>query len=130
MLKTIFDGVLGFFGIDSMTLIIIAVLMASLAGSGWLLKNAYEDNARYKYEVEQWKAANDNSIKAIQDLQVRLLQREHDYNYVRGQLNGARKKLEDIKDETDCLDSDVPTDLRMLFISEDTDTSAATMPDK
>lgn len=113
---------LGFLGGNKITIFVIIALSASVISIGWLLKNAYQANGSYKITIEsqsnlieQWQAANDLSIQALNNQKLkheaaekRLIIAAVKYKELKGSTNELREKIKTI--ENDNLDSDLGDD--------------------
>ena len=81
-------------------LAIFISMSVALAGTGWLLKNAWQKNGQLSGEITQWHAANDAWSKSWQvreaefdAAQARMQQREADFQRIEGERNAYQEKL-------------------------------------
>jgi uncharacterized protein YdcH (DUF465 family) len=111
------DKITGYLGIDKIGLIAIVALIAALIGTGYLLKQSYIENGKLSYSVEQWKAANDASIAAYNELNDDIVLREAERSRLFKNVSKLKDELSRIKDETNCIDTAMPDDMRLLFIT-------------
>jgi seryl-tRNA synthetase len=114
-------------------LLTIALLLASLAGSAYLLKQSYKDNGEKEAIGNQLRAVNDETARILvaereqfQDLQQKMIELDKKSKAITANLSKARKQLNEIPDESGCLDVDLG-DAFWLRITADSN-SATTMP--
>ena len=93
----------------------IVVLLTTSVGSAYMLKQSVEQNAQYKHEIVQWKAAMDHWESAYHVQEDRLIKRDQERSKLYTELSGLKDKLNGIKDETNCIDTAVPNSLRLLL---------------
>lgn len=114
-------------------LITIALLLASLAGSAYLLKQSYKTNGEEKAIGNQLRAVNDETARILvaereqfQSLQEKMIELDKKSKTITANLSKARKQLNEIPDESGCLDVDLG-DAFWLRITADPN-STPTMP--
>lgn len=100
---------------NSLIIIIVGMLATSTAVSAYMLKKNIEKNAVLKQSVQQWKIANDLSIKAYQELNEKLKLRDKLYRETSIELVNLQTALAGVKDESNCLDKPIPDGVRMLL---------------
>lgn len=138
MLGEIVAGLIGkvfsFFGGSKIAIIVIGVLLASTAGAGYLLKKSYQDNGEQKAllqvssdNLEVQKQTIEFERDQFKKLQQKLIERENAYLEINLELNDARKLLNEIPDESGCLDVDLGRDYWMSINPDSsTDTTMRT----
>ena len=120
-----------FIGLNKVMVITGAALLASLAGSGYLLKQSYADNGRLENQVEQLKATNEAWATSWLEREqqhaaaiARLSKRELDYQLIRGEFDDYQEKVAGVLAGTDRIDCGLQPDLWMLI--KETARNAAT----
>lgn len=101
---------------------LLIVLIAALAGSGWLLLRAHQKIGTLSASVEQWQAANKHWAEAwrqreaeIKAAQQRMSEREQQYQIIEGQRNEYQKKLNTLLHDSPAADCGVRPDLWLLI---------------
>ena len=94
---------LRYIGLNKVVVISAAALLASLVGTGYLLKQSYAENGKLENQIAQWQSANEAWSLAWQKREAEYLAatarmkiREADYQRIEGELNDYQEKLRNL----------------------------------
>ena len=125
MFKLITDKILGFVGINKVTIVLSLLLLAS----AYSLKESYVVIGKQVVLLEQSVQTTQRWQTLIKERDASLLRRIQERNTAWRELSLVKKQLKDINDETGCLDSNVVPDFRLLFFPYSSSIGSGTMPE-
>ena len=102
---------------------IMAALVAAIALTGWLLKGAWEDNAEQAQTISTLTVERDSALteKTTLDQAVTELRAKEKANAKK--LATRLTTIREVKDEDNCLDRPVPSDIDRLLNDRTDDAS-------
>jgi len=120
MISLLFSNVVGLVMPNKWLWVLVVGLLATTSATAYMLKQSYISNGEQSALTEQWLAASEHYQTAYIDLDKDLLIREKERNRAWVEMGKLKDKLRKLRDENGCLDSDVPDNLRLLFIRAET----------
>lgn len=129
------SAIFKFIGLNKAVVVAAGLLLASLAGTGYLLKQSYAENGQLKTDLKYTKASNVAWQKRFVDQKQeytqainRLTKREADYQRIEGELNDYQEKLRTILADSNRDDCGVRPSIWMLIKDSAAGNPARSLP--